>query len=51
MAILVVLEQHLWLKLMDIKDTDWVALLNSPISLACLFGSAVDGFSQRFTEA
>lgn len=51
MASLVVLECNLWLNLTDIKDTDHVALLDSPVSPGGLFGSVVDGFTQRFTEA
>lgn len=50
-ASLVVLEPHLWLNLMDIKDTYWVALLDSSVSPTRLLGSIVDGFTQRFTEA
>lgn len=51
MASLVILERHLWLTLTDIKDTDRVALLDSPVSSSGLFGSAVEGFTQHFTEA
>lgn len=51
MASLVILERHLWLTLTDIKDTDRVALLDSPVSPSGLFGSAVEGFPQHFTEA
>lgn len=37
--------------LMEIKDTDKTALLDSPISPLGLFGSAVDGFPECFTTA
>lgn len=43
MTKLVVLEWHLWLNLMEIKDADKTALLDSPVSPSGLFGSAVDG--------
>ncbi len=51
MASLVVLEHHLWLTLMEIKDTDKVSFLDAPISPSGLFGPAVEGFGERFTEA
>lgn len=35
---LVVLEQHLWLNLMEIKDAVEAAFLDSPISPLALFG-------------
>ncbi len=51
MAGLVVLERHLWLTLMEIKDADKVSFLDAPISPSGLFGPAVEGFAERFTEA
>lgn len=51
MASLIVLERHLWLNLMEIKDVDRTALFDSPVSPTGFFGSAVDGFTERFTKA
>ncbi len=51
MASLVVLERHLWLTLMEIKDADRVSFLDAPISPSGLFEPAVKGFAERFTEA
>ncbi len=51
MASLVVLERHLWLTLTEIKDADRVSFLDAPISTSGLFGPAVEGFAERFTEA
>ncbi len=51
MAGLVVLERHLWLTLTEIKDADKVSFLDAPISPSGLFGPAVKGFAERFTEA
>ncbi|ROL03899.1 hypothetical protein DPX16_23334 [Anabarilius grahami] len=51
MASLIVLECHLWLNLTEIKDADRTAFLDSPVSPTGLFGPAVDGFPERFTEA
>ncbi len=48
---LVVLKRHLWLTLMEIKDADKVFFLDAPISPSCIFGPAVEGFAERFTEA
>ncbi len=48
---LVVLERHLWLTLTEIKDADRVSFLDAPISPSGLFGPAVEGFAERFTEA
>ncbi len=50
-ASLVVLERHLWLTLTEIKDADKVSFLDAPISPSGLFGPAVEGFAERFTEA
>lgn len=51
MASFVVLECHLWLNLMEIKDTDKAAFLDSPVSPTSLFGPAVDRFTEHFTAA
>ncbi len=51
MASLVVLECHLWLNLIEIKNADRTAFLNSPVSTTGLFGSAVDCFVEHFTAA
>ncbi len=51
MASLVVLERHLWLTLTEIKDADRVSFLDAPIYPSGLFGPAVEGFAERFTEA
>ncbi len=51
MASLVVLERHLWLTLTETKDADRVSFLDAPISPSGLFGPAVKGFTERFTEA
>ncbi len=48
MASLVVLERHLWLNLMEIKDADKIHFLDSPTGL---FGPAVEGFTECFTAA
>ncbi len=50
MASLVVLERHLWLTLMEIRDADKVSFLDAPISPNGLFGPAVEGFAELFTE-
>ncbi len=49
MASLVVLERHLWLTPMEIKNADKVPFLDSPDSLTGLFGPVVEGFAERFT--
>lgn len=48
---LVVLEHHLWLSIMEVKDADKTALLDSPVSPSGLFGSTVDHIAERFTMA
>ncbi len=42
MSSLVMLEHHLWLTLMEIKDADKVPFLASPVSPTGLFGSTVE---------
>lgn len=51
MTNLVVLECHLWLNLTEIRDAEKMAFLDSPVSPKGLFGPAMDGFTEHFTEA
>ncbi|KAF4101537.1 hypothetical protein G5714_017969 [Onychostoma macrolepis] len=46
MASLIVMEQHLWLNLTEIRDTEKMAFFDSPVSPKGLFGPAVDGFAE-----
>ncbi len=47
----VVLECHLWLTMTEMKEVDKAPLLDAPVSSGSLFGPAVEGFAERFTEA
>ncbi len=49
MSTLEVQERHLWLCLADMRDTDKVRFLNSPVSQTGLFGNAVENFAQQFS--
>ncbi len=49
MSTLVVQERHLWLCLADMRDTDKVRFLNSPVSQTGLFDDAVENFAQQFS--
>ncbi len=49
MSTLVVQERHLWLCLADMRDTDKVRFLNSPVSQTGLFGDTVEKFAQQFS--
>ncbi len=51
MSSLIVLERHLWLTMMEMKEADKVPFLDAPVSSGTLFGPAVEGFADRFTEA
>ncbi len=51
MSSLIVLECHLWLTMMEMKEEDKVSFLDAPVSSGSLFGPAVKGFAERFTEA
>ncbi len=51
MSSLIVLERHLWLTMMEMKEADKVPFLDAPVSSGSLFGPDVEGFSERFTEA
>lgn len=44
MSTLVVQEQHLWLNLADMRETNKYCFLNSPISQAGLFSNTVENF-------
>ncbi|KAL0168644.1 hypothetical protein M9458_036866, partial [Cirrhinus mrigala] len=50
-ASLVVLECHIWLTFTEIKNTDKVPFLDSPVSPTGLFRPAVEGFAKHFTAA
>ncbi|CAM4640296.1 unnamed protein product [Leuciscus chuanchicus] len=49
MSTLVVQERHLWLCLADMRETDKLRFLNSPVSQTGLFGDAVENFAQQFS--
>ncbi len=51
MSSLIVLERHLWLTMTEIKEADKVPFLDAPVLSGSLFGPAVEGFAERFTEA
>ncbi len=46
-----VLECHLWFTMTKMKEVDKVPFLEAPVSSGNLFGSAVEGFAKRFTDA
>ncbi len=48
---LIVLERHLWLTMTEMKEADKVPFLDVPVSSGSLFGPAVEGFAEYFTEA
>ncbi len=50
MSSLIVLERHLWLTMMEIKEVDKVPILDAPVSSGSLFEPAVEGFAERLTE-
>ena len=50
MAAICVAERHLWLTLADMGDSERAAFLNAPLSPSGLFGSAVTGIVDRFSE-
>ncbi len=45
------LERHVWLTMTEMKEADKVPFLDAPVSSGCLFGPAVEGFAECFTEA
>ncbi len=51
MSSLIVLERHFWLMMTEIKEADKVPFLDAPVSSGSLFGPAVEGFAECFTEA
>ncbi len=51
MASLVVLERHMWLNLMEIKEADKVPFLDSLVSPTGLFGLAHEDIAESFTAA
>ncbi len=51
MSSLIVLERHLWLTMTEMKEADKVPFLDAPILSGSLFGLAVEGFAERFTES
>lgn len=51
MANLVMLERQLWLKLTEIRDTEKMAFIDSPVSPKELFSPAMYGFTECLTEA
>ncbi len=51
MSSLIVLEHHLWLTMTEMKEADKVPFLDAPVSSGSLFGPAVEGFAERFTES
>ncbi len=51
MSSLIVLERHLWLTMMEMKEADKVPFLDAPVSSGSLFGPAVEGFAEHFMEA
>ncbi|KAL0147254.1 hypothetical protein M9458_057440 [Cirrhinus mrigala] len=51
MSTMVVQERHLWLCLVDMRETDKTRFLNSPMSQTVLFGDAVEIFAQQFSAA
>ncbi len=47
---LIMLERHLWLMMTEMKEADKVPFLHTPVSSGSLFGPAVEGVAERFTE-
>ncbi len=45
------LDRHLWLTMTEMKELDKVPFLDAPVSSGSLFGPAVEGLAERFTEA
>ena len=50
MASLTVIERHLWLTLADMGEQERSVFLNAPLSSTGLFGPAVSGLVDRFSE-
>ncbi len=51
MSNLIVLDCHLWLTMTEMKEAEKIPFLDAPVSSGSLFGPAVEGFTERFTEA
>ncbi len=51
MSSLIVLERHLCLTMTEMKEADKIPFLDAPVSSGSLFGPAVEGFTECFTEA
>ncbi len=51
MSSLIMLERHLWLTMTEMKEADKIPFLDAPVSSGSLFGPAVEGFAECFTEA
>ncbi len=51
MSNLKVLEHHLWLTMTEMKEVEKVPFLEALVSSGSLFGPAVEGFAERYTEA
>ncbi|CAM4514717.1 unnamed protein product [Leuciscus chuanchicus] len=50
MASLTITERHLWLMLADMSESERSVFLNAPLSPTGLFGPAVSGIVERFSE-
>ncbi len=48
---LIMLDRHLCLTMTEMKEADKVPFLDATVSSGSLFGPAVEGFAERFTEA
>ncbi len=51
MSSLIMLECHLWLTITEMKEAVKVPLLDTQLSSGSLFGPAVEGFAECYTEA
>ncbi len=51
MSSLIALERLLWLRMTEMKEADKFPFLDVPVSSGNLFGPAVEGFAECFTEA
>ncbi len=51
MSSLIVLKRLLWLTITEMKEAGKVPFLHAPVSSSSLFGPAVEGFAEHFTEA
>ncbi len=51
MSSLIMLERHLWLTMMEMKEADKVPFLDPLVSSGSLFLPAVESFAEHFTEA